>query len=83
MGADMSLPDGTSVGRHGHEDIGARYLSALGFSPTVCQLVKDHVVAKRYLTAVEDGYCEGLSEASRSSLGFQVRTESLFLGLVY
>lgn len=70
---DMTLSDGTSVGRHGHDQIGALYLSRLGFSPTVCELVKDHVVAKRYLTTVEKEYLEGLSSASKASLEFQAR----------
>lgn len=45
----MNLNDGNSenVGRVGHETIGAEYLSSLGFSDTVCRLVKSHVAAKR------------------------------------
>ncbi|THU90347.1 hypothetical protein K435DRAFT_628253, partial [Dendrothele bispora CBS 962.96] len=68
---DMILPSGESVGRHGHDQIGAAYLASLGFPLKVCELVRDHVVAKRYLTAVEEGYYEGLSKASKESLKFQ------------
>ncbi|KAJ8087787.1 hypothetical protein PM082_006624 [Marasmius tenuissimus] len=55
-------------GRASHEHIGSTYLQSLGFFPTVCALVRDHVVAKRYLTATEGGYWESLSEASKASL---------------
>ncbi|KAK7448129.1 hypothetical protein VKT23_013888 [Stygiomarasmius scandens] len=68
---DMILPSGESVGRHEHDHIGASYLASLGFPSTVCELVHDHVVAKRYLTAVEDGYYENLSKTSKNSLQFQ------------
>uniref|UniRef100_A0A0W0EU81 HD domain-containing protein n=1 Tax=Moniliophthora roreri TaxID=221103 RepID=A0A0W0EU81_MONRR len=68
---DMRLFSGISVGRHGHEYIGAQYLEALGFPLTICELVRDHVIAKRYLTAVEEGYYANLSDASKKSLEFQ------------
>ncbi|KAF5362708.1 hypothetical protein D9758_011729 [Tetrapyrgos nigripes] len=67
----MLLPSGQSVGRHGHDTIGAAYLSSPGFPLITCQLVHDHVIAKRYLTAVEKGYYDALSEASKASLKFQ------------
>jgi len=62
---------GESVGRVGHERIGEEYLRSLGFSPGVTKLVGSHVAAKRYLTAVDEHYYEGLSEASKQSLKFQ------------
>jgi len=81
---DMRSPNGTtttassdfkhesgSVGRIGHETIGARYLLSLNFSPKVAALVQSHVAAKRFLCATEKGYWEALSDASKSSLGFQ------------
>jgi 2-amino-1-hydroxyethylphosphonate dioxygenase (glycine-forming) len=68
----MALDDGTSVGRHGHDQIGAAYLSRLGFSSDVCEIVKDHVYAKKYLTAVDKDYFEKLSDASKMTLKFQV-----------
>ncbi|EEB88324.1 hypothetical protein MPER_13897, partial [Moniliophthora perniciosa FA553] len=68
---DMRLSTGISVGRHGHEHIGAQHLETLGFPLTICELVRDHVIAKRYLTAVEEGYYASLSDASKKSLEFQ------------
>lgn len=46
--ARMNLRGSTeSVGRVGHEAIGAAYLKSLGFSQKVCKLVNSHVAAKR------------------------------------
>lgn len=59
------------VGRVGHERIGEEYLLGLGFSTKVGELVGSHVAAKRYLCAVQAGYWESLSEASKKSLVFQ------------
>ena len=63
--------DSISVGRVGHETIGEHYLRSLGFSDTVCRLVGSHVAAKRYLTAIDPAYYDGLSSASMKSLEFQ------------
>lgn len=68
----MVAPDGTYVGRASHEVVGEVFLRERGFPEKVCQLVGAHVVAKRYLTAVERGYWEGLSEASKRTLEMQV-----------
>ncbi|PHH70522.1 hypothetical protein CDD82_7056 [Ophiocordyceps australis] len=62
---------GESVGRVGHETLGARLLQALGFSEKVVRLVESHVAAKRYLCSVDGGYRALLSEASRASLEYQ------------
>jgi predicted HD phosphohydrolase len=61
----------SSVGRVGHEELGARYLEALGFSEAVTKLVRAHVAAKRYLCAVDTNYHDALSDASKKSLEFQ------------
>ena len=53
-----------------HEDLGAIYLQKY-FKPAVVEAVKLHVAAKRYLCAVEQGYFESLSKASKISLQFQ------------
>ncbi|KAL9062885.1 MAG: hypothetical protein Q9157_008564, partial [Trypethelium eluteriae] len=45
-GAD-AVGDASSVGRVGHETIGAQYLARVGFSPKVSALVGSHVAAKR------------------------------------
>lgn len=68
----MVAPDGSYVGRMDHEFLGERFLRELGFSEKVCQLVGSHVQAKRYLTAVDEAYYEGLSESSKKTLKFQV-----------
>ncbi|KAF9347758.1 hypothetical protein BGX26_000786 [Mortierella sp. AD094] len=59
------------VGVKGHEYIGGQYLRRLGFSEKVAQLVEAHVVAKRYLTATDKAYYDGLSSASKASLKYQ------------
>jgi gamma-butyrobetaine dioxygenase len=51
-----------------HGDTGAGWL-ARWFGPAVCEPVRLHVAAKRYLCAVEPGYHDRLSEASRFTLG--------------
>lgn len=53
-----------------HEDLGARWLAAR-FGPAVCQPVNLHVIAKRYLCAVEPAYFELLSGPSIQSLALQ------------
>ena len=60
-----------SVGRVGHESIGAVYLAEMGFSSKVSALVGSHVAAKRYLCAVDPAYHGTLSDASKRSLEFQ------------
>lgn len=68
----MIWPDGTYVGIASHEVVGEEYLRHLGFSEKVCQLVGAHVMAKRYLTAVDQGYYDSLSQSSKRTLKFQV-----------
>lgn len=68
----MIAADGTYIGKASHEIIGERYLRQLGFSEKICQVVGAHVVAKRYLCAVEQGYWESLSRSSKQTLEFQV-----------
>lgn len=64
-------PTTQSVGRVGHETLGARLLLSLGFSDKVARLVESHVAAKRYLCAVDESYNDFLSEASKKSLFYQ------------
>jgi putative nucleotidyltransferase with HDIG domain len=63
--------DGKSVGRVGHETLGARFVLALGFPQKVARLVESHVAAKRYLCAVDQDYMDKLSDASKKSLAYQ------------
>ena len=67
----MIAPDGTYVGREAHEIVGEKYLRQLGFSEKICQLVGAHVMAKRYLCAVEKEYWDGLSQSSKTTLKYQ------------
>ncbi|KAF2164023.1 hypothetical protein M409DRAFT_68240 [Zasmidium cellare ATCC 36951] len=69
--ASMFAEDGTYVGKASHEILGERYLRQLGFSEKICQLVGAHVMAKRYLTAVDKGYYDGLSANSKTTLKYQ------------
>lgn len=69
----MTAADGTFVGTASHEVLGETYLRQLGFSETICQLVGAHVMAKRYLTAVDKTYYDGLSQSSKTTLKYQVR----------
>jgi putative nucleotidyltransferase with HDIG domain len=68
----MITPSGQFIGWASHEVLGERYLRDLGFSEKICQLVGAHVMAKRYLTAVDEKYYDGLSESSKQTLKFQV-----------
>lgn len=52
-----------------HEKVGADYLRRLGFNENVCDLVQNHVNAKRYLIAIRKNY--SLSEASAQTLAYQ------------
>ena len=56
---------------HGRHNLtGAEFLSRY-FGPEVCEPVRLHVAAKRYLCAVEPQYVDCLSAASRHTLGLQ------------
>ena len=55
---------------HRHQDTGARWL-AQWFPEEVTEPVRLHVMAKRYLCAVEPGYVARLSQASVRTLALQ------------
>jgi 2-amino-1-hydroxyethylphosphonate dioxygenase (glycine-forming) len=54
-----------------HEEIGAEFLKAKGFSKRIVRLVQSHVEAKRYLTLRNPSYYDQLSEASKKTLEYQ------------
>jgi 2-amino-1-hydroxyethylphosphonate dioxygenase (glycine-forming) len=54
-----------------HEQIGADFLKARGFSKKIVRLVESHVEAKRYLTFKYPEYYEQLSNASKKTLEYQ------------
>ena len=53
-----------------HESAGSAWLSQY-FGPEVTEPVRMHVAAKRYLAALEPGYFDQLSDASKLSLKLQ------------
>jgi len=70
----LAAPPGTyarmgDCGIMAHEGLGAAFLAARGLPPLVCELVRRHVDAKRYLVATTPGYA--LSPASVVTLGYQ------------
>jgi putative nucleotidyltransferase with HDIG domain len=73
----MHASNGQFVGRGSHEIVGEQYLRQFGFSEKICQLVGAHVIAKRYLTAIDPTYYESLSESSKTTLKYQVRSRLL------
>lgn len=54
-----------------HEGLGGNWLRSFGFSDRIAKLVTRHVDAKRYLCCAQPGYHDKLSDASRTTLGFQ------------
>jgi phosphonate degradation associated HDIG domain protein len=58
-------------GEVNHEQLGADYLRARGFSERLATLVGSHVLAKRYLIFKHPGYLQQLSSASQATLSFQ------------
>jgi predicted HD phosphohydrolase len=70
------MQNGQSFGRKSHDAIGAAYLRNMGFPIEVTSVVGAHVDAKRYLTATDPAYYDGLSTTSKTSLKFQVSSVS-------
>jgi predicted HD phosphohydrolase/ectoine hydroxylase-related dioxygenase (phytanoyl-CoA dioxygenase family) len=54
-----------------HENLGGDFLRVLGFTTRVSDLVRNHVQAKRYLCGTNPQYYSELSEASKTTLGYQ------------
>ena len=54
-----------------HEHVGAEFLLKLGFPDRVAKLARSHVQAKRFLSFQKPDYYSNLSEASKTTLGFQ------------
>lgn len=63
-------PVDPETGNYRHDAVGAAYLQA-HFPQAVCEPIRQHAQAKRYLCAREPGYLSGLSEASLDSLAHQ------------
>ena len=58
-------------GTMAHEGIGAAFLEQRGFPKDTVALVRKHVDAKRYLTWKDKSYFDRLSDASKTTLGYQ------------
>jgi gamma-butyrobetaine dioxygenase len=66
---DLPVADHDYTDRR-HQDSGARFLATC-FPPEVTEPIRLHVIAKRYLCAIEPAYFDLLSPASIHSLGLQ------------
>ncbi|GAA0196078.1 HD domain-containing protein [Fulvivirga kasyanovii] len=74
VGHLLDVPESSRMSHYGvinHEHLGAEYLKAAGFSKKITALVRSHVEAKRYLTAVNPKYLMALSVASKKTLNYQ------------
>lgn len=60
-----------NYGRKFHEKEAAEFVRSKGFSQKIATLVGQHVNAKRYLTFADPEYYSRLSEASKTTLGYQ------------
>ena len=69
--SNTGKPDSGSVGRAGHDTIGAAYLSQEGFPEKVCALVVRMLLRRGSCVLLRPGYRDGLSEASKQSLQMQ------------
>lgn len=56
------------IGIKSHDVVGAEFLQQLGFPDSLCQFVRHHVNAKRYLVYKRDDYHGKLSDASKKTL---------------
>ena len=54
-----------------HSKLGADYLRKLKIDDKVCDLVENHVMAKKYLVSKHSDYYNKLSDASKKTLEFQ------------
>ena len=68
IGHIVTQPNDRSDDRH--QEVGATALEDL-FGPEVCEPIRLHVAAKRYLCCRESGYYDGLSAVSKKTLEWQ------------
>ena len=69
--SSQMVMDGQILGLQDHENLGADYLLSLGLSPDICDLIRNHVHAKRYLITTNPDYKDNLSTASKMTLRLQ------------
>jgi predicted HD phosphohydrolase len=60
LGFESSLTD-TNLGIVNHGHVGGDYLATLGFGPDVTEIVRAHVLAKKYLCYKMPSYYESAS----------------------
>jgi len=68
---DDKLDTMDTFGVRNHENIGASFLSKIGFNNKICELVRQHVNAKRYLLTTNIEYKNKLSNASYTTFNYQ------------
>ena len=59
------------VGVKDHEEIGGLFLEEMGFSNLISELVRNHIMTKRYLITINKDYYEKLSDASKITFEYQ------------
>lgn len=90
IGHLLKSPDDDVAGlyiNNEHEHVGADWLATC-FGPEICEPVRLHVEAKRYLCAVDPDYIDQLSDAQIRSLNLQggpltAKAQSRFLAQPY
>lgn len=66
-----ALDETNNLGVKQHESVGAEFLATMGAPQLVCELVRSHVDAKRYLVFKNADYRRKLSDASLQTLALQ------------
>ncbi|ESP02323.1 hypothetical protein LOTGIDRAFT_172204 [Lottia gigantea] len=65
------VTEGEDLGAKDHDILGSDYLKQIGFPSKICEIVKGHVQAKRYLVFKYPEYYSRLSDASKMTLEHQ------------
>ena len=68
---DCGLEMMGDVGVKDHEEIGGLFLEEMGFSNLISELVRKHIMTKRYLITIKEDYYEKLSDASKITFEYQ------------
>ena len=68
---DDSLEKMGEVGVKYHEELGAEFLKQMGYPELICEIVRKHILTKRYLITTREGYYDKLSDASKETFKYQ------------
>ncbi len=71
IGHMFAIDDTNGCGAANHGKIGSHVLNLFGLDADVCELVRHHANAKRYLVKIDSEYAARLSPASRVTLKAQ------------